>query len=63
MQGIRKKMNPITEVIEEERHEQRESMSTTPSPENIPVKKVRNYEEKKLGPNFLLILASIKTQL
>jgi hypothetical protein len=63
MQGIRKKMNPIIEVIDEEKHDQRGSISTTPSPDCPPMKKVRDYDEKKQGPNFLLILASIKTQL
>jgi hypothetical protein len=61
MQDIRKKMNPIIEVIDEERQEERGSTSTKPSPENIPVKKIRPYDEVKeeRGPNFLLILASI----
>jgi hypothetical protein len=34
MKGIRKKMNPIVEVIDEEKPEQRGSESTTPSPDN-----------------------------
>ena len=44
MQGIRKKMNPIAEVIEEEKPEVRDSVSTTPSPDNAQIKKVREYD-------------------
>lgn len=65
MKGIRKKMNPIMEEIEE-KVEERGSISTTPSPDNnLPAKRAREYTEKEenKGPNFLLILSSIKNQI
>jgi hypothetical protein len=64
MKGIRKKMNPIMEEIEE-KGEERGSISTTPSPDNDrPAKRAKEYTEKEenKGPNFLLILSSIKKQ-
>jgi hypothetical protein len=62
MKGIRKKMNPVMEEIEE-KNEERGSISTTPSPDNnIPAKRAREFQEKdeNKGPNFLQILSSIK---
>ena len=54
------------EEIEEKNEDHRGSISTTPSPDNhIPAKKAREFKEKEenKGPNFLLILSSIKKQI
>jgi hypothetical protein len=46
-------MNPIIEVIDEEKLGERGSLSTTPSPDNVLAKKARDYDDPNKGPNFL----------